>query len=167
MFHHVYTNCTLKWLTSFQCLSLCTDFFFFNLIYLNLMHIFFHQCIILKNKVCTDICFLACSTYGLLSYCFRLVCCSCLHQDKFMDRVGNEFWFLFWFSAEFGKEQSVALDNMNADQVAKVLETLAQTKPWGQRGPQPSTSVYVVNIKLTIINVYVQLISSFSSSSFQ
>ncbi|CAL8401379.1 unnamed protein product [Boreogadus saida] len=34
-----------------------------------------------------------------------------------------------WGRYEFGKEKSVALDNMNADQVAKVLETLAQTKP--------------------------------------
>ncbi|CAL8362185.1 unnamed protein product [Lota lota] len=34
-----------------------------------------------------------------------------------------------WARYDFGKEQSVALDNMNADQVAKVLETLVQSKP--------------------------------------
>ncbi|KAJ8254727.1 hypothetical protein GJAV_G00196490 [Gymnothorax javanicus] len=34
-----------------------------------------------------------------------------------------------WGRYEFGREQSVALDNFNADQVAKALETLANTKP--------------------------------------
>ncbi|XP_064827576.1 NADH dehydrogenase [ubiquinone] 1 alpha subcomplex subunit 2-like [Oncorhynchus masou masou] len=29
-----------------------------------------------------------------------------------------------WARSDFGKESSVALDNMNADQVAKVLETV-------------------------------------------
>ncbi|KAI1898481.1 hypothetical protein AGOR_G00072790 [Albula goreensis] len=33
-----------------------------------------------------------------------------------------------WARYDFGKEQSVALDNFNADQVAKALETLANTK---------------------------------------
>ncbi|KAG7465213.1 hypothetical protein MATL_G00173870 [Megalops atlanticus] len=33
-----------------------------------------------------------------------------------------------WARYDFGKEQSVALENMNADQVAKALETLASAK---------------------------------------
>ncbi|CAL8268624.1 unnamed protein product [Merluccius merluccius] len=34
-----------------------------------------------------------------------------------------------WARYDFGREQSVALDNMNADQVAKVLETVVRSKP--------------------------------------
>ncbi|XP_036404047.1 NADH dehydrogenase [ubiquinone] 1 alpha subcomplex subunit 2 [Megalops cyprinoides] len=33
-----------------------------------------------------------------------------------------------WARYDFGKEQSVGLENMNADQVAKALETLANAK---------------------------------------
>ncbi|XP_012687969.1 NADH dehydrogenase [ubiquinone] 1 alpha subcomplex subunit 2 [Clupea harengus] len=34
-----------------------------------------------------------------------------------------------WARYGFGKENSVALDNMNADQVAKAIETAANAKP--------------------------------------
>lgn len=31
--------------------------------------------------------------------------------------------------SDFGKESSVSVDNMSADQVAKALETMVQSKP--------------------------------------
>merc|ERR1711980_11748 len=34
-----------------------------------------------------------------------------------------------WARYDFGKESSVSADNMSADQVAKALETLVQSKP--------------------------------------
>ncbi|XP_071771743.1 NADH dehydrogenase [ubiquinone] 1 alpha subcomplex subunit 2 [Centroberyx gerrardi] len=34
-----------------------------------------------------------------------------------------------WARYEFGKERSVGLDNMTADQVAKALETVVQSRP--------------------------------------
>ncbi|XP_051250821.1 NADH dehydrogenase [ubiquinone] 1 alpha subcomplex subunit 2 [Dicentrarchus labrax] len=34
-----------------------------------------------------------------------------------------------WARYGFGKEKSVSVDNMSADQVAKALETLVQSKP--------------------------------------
>ncbi|CAJ1063205.1 NADH dehydrogenase 1 alpha subcomplex subunit 2 [Seriola dumerili] [Xyrichtys novacula] len=34
-----------------------------------------------------------------------------------------------WARYDFGKEQSVAVDNMSADQVASALQTLVQSKP--------------------------------------
>ncbi|TKS83448.1 NADH dehydrogenase [ubiquinone] 1 alpha subcomplex subunit 2 [Collichthys lucidus] len=34
-----------------------------------------------------------------------------------------------WARYDFGKESSVSVDNMSADQVAKALETLVQSKP--------------------------------------
>ncbi|XP_044078483.1 NADH dehydrogenase [ubiquinone] 1 alpha subcomplex subunit 2 [Siniperca chuatsi] len=34
-----------------------------------------------------------------------------------------------WARYEFGKESSVSVDNMSADQVAKALQTLVQSKP--------------------------------------
>ncbi|XP_028840665.1 NADH dehydrogenase [ubiquinone] 1 alpha subcomplex subunit 2 [Denticeps clupeoides] len=34
-----------------------------------------------------------------------------------------------WARYDFGKESSIALDNMNADQVAKAIETAVKTKP--------------------------------------
>ncbi|XP_076026607.1 NADH dehydrogenase [ubiquinone] 1 alpha subcomplex subunit 2 [Genypterus blacodes] len=34
-----------------------------------------------------------------------------------------------WARYDFGQERSVAVDNMTADQVAKALQTLAQSKP--------------------------------------
>ncbi|XP_030649722.1 NADH dehydrogenase [ubiquinone] 1 alpha subcomplex subunit 2 [Chanos chanos] len=34
-----------------------------------------------------------------------------------------------WARYDYGKEQSVALDNMSVDQVAKALETVVNTKP--------------------------------------
>ncbi|XP_066572875.1 NADH dehydrogenase [ubiquinone] 1 alpha subcomplex subunit 2 [Amia ocellicauda] len=34
-----------------------------------------------------------------------------------------------WARYDFGRERSVALDNMNADQVAKALETVVNSKP--------------------------------------
>ncbi|XP_071400188.1 NADH dehydrogenase [ubiquinone] 1 alpha subcomplex subunit 2 [Centroberyx affinis] len=34
-----------------------------------------------------------------------------------------------WARYDFGKERSVSLDNMTADQVAKALETVVQSKP--------------------------------------
>ncbi|KAJ8337603.1 hypothetical protein SKAU_G00365690 [Synaphobranchus kaupii] len=34
-----------------------------------------------------------------------------------------------WGRYDFGKEQSVALNNLNVDQVAKALETLTNAKP--------------------------------------
>ncbi|XP_062391641.1 NADH dehydrogenase [ubiquinone] 1 alpha subcomplex subunit 2 [Sardina pilchardus] len=34
-----------------------------------------------------------------------------------------------WARYDFGKESSVALDNMSADQVAKAIETVANAKP--------------------------------------
>lgn len=37
--------------------------------------------------------------------------------------------YLFVFCADFGKEKSVSVDNMSADQVASALQTLVQPKP--------------------------------------
>uniref|UniRef100_A0A3Q4NBP1 NADH dehydrogenase [ubiquinone] 1 alpha subcomplex subunit 2 n=1 Tax=Neolamprologus brichardi TaxID=32507 RepID=A0A3Q4NBP1_NEOBR len=34
-----------------------------------------------------------------------------------------------WARYDFGKETSVSVENMSADQVAKALQTLAQSKP--------------------------------------
>ncbi|XP_070839402.1 NADH dehydrogenase [ubiquinone] 1 alpha subcomplex subunit 2 [Chaetodon auriga] len=34
-----------------------------------------------------------------------------------------------WARYDFGKESSVSVDNMSADQVAKALQTLVQSKP--------------------------------------
>ncbi|TMS14011.1 NADH dehydrogenase [ubiquinone] 1 alpha subcomplex subunit 2 [Larimichthys crocea] len=34
-----------------------------------------------------------------------------------------------WARYDFGKESSVSVDNMSADQVAKALETMVQSKP--------------------------------------